>query len=497
MEFIKNFPFFCIVLCMVASTLSSILSGKNAKRVTMFVVTAVGIMSAFVLYYVVQTGESFVYLMGHHSAPWGNELRVGVLEALMALFFCIIMMLALLGGMKQIFKDVTDKKLNLYFIMVDLLLASLLALIYTNDLFNAYVFIEINTIAACGLIMSKQNGRTLVGTVKYMVMSLVGSGLILFGLSILYGITGQLAMSNIQEAVSAFIGNDQYRVPMLVTIAMITVGLAIKSALYPFHNWLPDTYSYGTATSSALLSSLVSKSYIFILIKIMYRVVGFDVIAGSGIINIFFVFGLAGMIMGSVRALAQNDIRKMIAYSSVAQIGYIYMGIGLGTKVGMYAAIFHIMSHAASKALLFISANGLSVASGNGKHFAELKGAGYRNKLAGFGFMVGSLSMVGIPLFAGFISKLNFALGAMQSPSKMMPTLLCLAISTVLNAGYFIRAVIVLYTPATHKEQPENLYKRDYSFIVSMVCFIILNFVLGMFSGPIMEAIQNGLSMFA
>ncbi len=497
MEFIKNFPFFSIVLCMISATISSVLSGKNAKRLSMFVVSAVGVMSAFVLYYVVHTGESFVYLMGHHPAPWGNELRVGVLEGLMAFFFSIIMMLALLGGMKQIFKDVSENKLNLYFIMIDLLLASLLALIYTNDLFNAYVFIEINTLAACGLIMSKQNGRTLVGTMKYMVMSLVGSGLILFGLSILYGVTGHLLMPNIKESVIALAATGQYRVPVLVTITMVMVGLAIKSALYPFHNWLPDTYSYGTATSSALLSSLVSKSYIFLLLKIVYRVVGFEVIAGSGILNIFFVFGLAGMIMGSIRALAQNDIRKMIAYSSVAQIGYIYMGIGLGTKVGMYAAIFHIMSHAASKALLFISANGLSVASGNGKQFADLKGAGYRNKLAGFGFMVGSLSMVGIPMFAGFISKLNFALGAFESPAKMMPTLLCLAISTVLNAGYFIRAVIVLYTPEAKAEQPENSYKRDYAFIVSVVCFIILNFVLGMFSGPIMEAIRSGISMFA
>lgn len=221
MEFIKNFPFFSIVLCMISATISSVLSGKNAKRLSMFVVSAVGVMSAFVLYYVVHTGESFVYLMGHHPAPWGNELRVGVLEGLMAFFFSIIMMLALLGGMKQIFKDVSENKLNLYFIMIDLLLASLLALIYTNDLFNAYVFIEINTLAACGLIMSKQNGRTLVGTMKYMVMSLVGSGLILFGLSILYGVTGHLLMPNIKESVIALAATGQYRVPVLVTITMV------------------------------------------------------------------------------------------------------------------------------------------------------------------------------------------------------------------------------------------------------------------------------------
>ena len=182
------------------------------------------------------TGESYTYMMGHFPAPWGNEIRAGLLEAGMALFFCVIMLLSMIGGSKKLIEDVDESKQSLYYILVDLLLSSLLALVYTNDLFTAYVFVEINTISACGLIMIRQNGRTIEAAVRYMIMSLLGSGLFLVGICMLYDLTGHLLMSNIQEAVAQIVANGTYTVPLLVTIAFMSVGLAIKSALFPFHN---------------------------------------------------------------------------------------------------------------------------------------------------------------------------------------------------------------------------------------------------------------------
>ena len=211
---------------------------------------------------------------------------------------------------------------------------------------------------------------------EYMIMSLIGSGLILIGISMLYGITGHLLMSNMKETVAELNANGQYTMPLTVVIVLMCVGLAIKSALFPFHSWLPDAYSYGTASSSAILSSLVSKSYIFLLLKIFYRVIGIDVIEMHHVGNLLFVLGVLGMILGSIRAMRQVDIRRMIAYSSVAQIGYIYMGIGIGTKTGMLAAIFHIISHAASKSMLFIAARGLSEVSDDSKLFEDLRRSG-------------------------------------------------------------------------------------------------------------------------
>lgn len=500
MDFIQNFPFMSIILSLFSGPLSSILNGKWAKRVNAAVITIIGLMSGCVLWYVLRTKQEFVYRMGHFPAPWGNEIRAGVLEAFLALFFCIVMLLCMLGGAGDREKEIEASKQNLYYIMVNLLLCSLLALIYTNDLFTAYVFVEINTISACGLIMIRQNGRTIEAATRYMIMSLLGSGLLLLGLSFLYGITGHLLMSNIQEQVAGLYASGAYHIPLMVSLGLMSVGLAIKSALYPFHTWLPDAYGYSTVSSAAILSSLVSKGYIFLLIKIFYRVIGFEIVCDSRVINVLFVFGIIGMIMGSVSAIQENNIRRMIAYSSVAQIGYIYMGLGLGTQMSVVASIYHILAHAATKSLLFVAASGLTDASGGSVQYKDLSGAGYRNKLAGIAFTVGSLSMVGLPGFAGFISKLLFAQAAFGHVHKMLPTLIALAVSTVLNAVYFMKTVIRIYMPA-QKEMPIregrtiSLWEQPQKSI-ALLCFIALNLILGLNSEPVVRLIQNGLSMF-
>lgn len=495
MDFICNFPAFSIVLSIMAAIISSALSGKWAKRVNMFVLFVVMGLSVCVLGYTIGQGEFFVYTMGKFPAPWGNEIRAGVLEGLMATFFCVIMILSLLGGRKHFYEDVEESRHNLYFIMTNLLLSSLLAMVYTNDLFTAYVFVEINTIAACGLIMVIQNGRTIEAAIRYMIMSLLGSGLFLIGICILYDLTGHLLMSNIQQSVSALVANGEYQIPLVMAIALLCVGLAIKSALYPFHSWLPDAYGYSTISSAAMLSSLVSKGYIFLVIKIIYRVIGFDAFVDSKIINILFVFGVLGMIVGSLDAIRENDIMRMIAFSSVAQIGYIYMGFGLGSEAGMVASVFHIFSHAATKALLFISAMGLRDASGGSKAFIDLTGAGRRNVIAGIGFTIGGLSMVGIPTFSGFVSKLLFSQAAIQADSKMLITLIALAISTILNAIYFMKTIIRIYSPVEN-EKPISLKIKNPVYVISIVCFVILNIVLGMWSTTIVSLIESGLSMF-
>ncbi|MDO4345471.1 MAG: proton-conducting transporter membrane subunit [Eubacteriales bacterium] len=503
MAFVQNVPFFSIMISMFSGIVSSVLPKKPAKWLNTAAISVIGAMSAWLLGYMIEVGGSYTFMMGHFPAPWGNEIRAGALEACMALVFCIIMLLSMLGGRKKLDEEVEHSKHNIYYILTDLLLSSLLALIYTNDLFTAYVFVEINTISACGLIMIRQNGRTIEAAVRYMIMSLLGSGLLLMGICMLYDLTGHLLMSNIKEAVHGIMEAGTYRIPMIITIGLMTVGLAIKSALFPFHSWLPDAYGYSTVSSAAMLSSLVSKGYIFLLVKIFYRVIGFDVICSSKIINVLFVFGLCAMIFGSVSAIWEKDIRRMIAFSSVAQIGYIYMGFGLGTTEGVVASLFHIMAHAATKSLLFISAIGLTDVSAGSRSFFDLNGAAYRNKIAGIGFTVGSLSMVGIPTFAGFVSKLLFAEAAVIHPSqKMLPTLIVLAISTILNAIYFLKTVIRIYVPEKDSVAKEKGFttvsiKEQKLYTATIIAFVVLNLVLGMMSEPIIDIIQTGLGNFA
>ena len=504
MELVQNIPFFSIMLSLFSGSVSSVLPGKAARRLNAAMLTVVTGMSAWLLLYLVESGiGSYTYMMGHFPAPWGNELRIGVLEAGMALFFCVIMLLSLLGGRKKLHGEVEPTKHNIYYILCNLLLTSLLALVYTNDLFTAYVFVEINTIAACGLIMIRQNGRCIEAAVRYMIMSLLGSGLLLLGICMLYDLTGHLLMENIQQQIAAIMEAGTYRVPLLITIGIITVGLAIKSALFPFHSWVPDAYGYSTVSSGAILSSLVSKGYIFLLFKIIYRVLGFNAFAGSHILGLLFLFGLCGMIFGSISAIWEKDIRRMIAFSSVAQIGYIYMGLGLGTEAGVIAGIFHMLAHGATKSLLFISAIGLTDVSGGSRSFFEITGSGYRNKAAGVGFLVASLSMVGIPMFSGFVSKLLFAEAAVLVPNwKLFPTLIVLAISTVLNAIYFLKTVVRIYTPADKEALREKGYfslrfPEQKLYCVTIFLFILVNLILGMASQPIIELITEGLHHFA
>lgn len=497
MSFVENYPAFSIILCMASAIISSGIAGKYARQLNLVLICIVGLLSAIALEFCIRTNTFYVYSMGRFPAPWGNEIRFGVLETMMALFFSAIMLLSLIGGRDHLLREIDPNKENLYYVLVDLLLSSLLALVYTNDMFTAYVFIEINTISACGLIMIRENGHTVEAATRYMIMSLIGSGFILFGLSVLYDITGHLLMSNIKLAVIEIANTGAYHVPLVIAIIFLGIGLAIKSALFPFHSWLPDSYGFSTVSSAAILSSLVSKGYIFLLIKIFYRVIGFEVIHESKLFNVLFVFGLCGMIFGSVSAIRENDIRRMIAYSSVAQIGYIYMGFGLGIEAGMVASVFHILSHAATKSMLFISAAGLTDVSGGSKKFIDLSGAGYRNVVAGITFTVGSLSMVGLPLFSGFISKILFARAAVEaSEKKMILTLICLGISVILNAIYFLKTVIRIYVPM-ECEYKSIRFKGNERYGMICICFIILNLLLGMFSEPIVELIEEGLAYFA
>ena len=494
----QNIPFFCIILCIASASFTSVMPRRLARVFCLCVVSAVLGLSIYLAVQMTAFGASYTYMMGHFPAPWGNEIRAGRLESAVACVFAFIMLTSLLGGMRRTDQQVFPDKHNLYYIMLELLMAALLAQVYTNDLFTAYVFVEIMTLSACGLIVARSKGRTLVAATRYMIMNLMGSGLFLLGLCFLYSLTGHLLMSNIQASVALLIAEGPVPRALTVSVALMSLGLAIKSALFPFHTWLPDAYGYSTPTSSAVLSSLVSKGYIFLLIKVYYRVIGLEAIARTRIDNVLFIFGLVGVIMGSVSAIRQKDIRRMVSFSSVAQIGYIYMGIGMGSEAGIVAAIFHIFVHGLGKSMLFLSTSGLVAASEESKDFHDLIGSGYRNPVAGVAFSVGSFSMVGIPFLGGFISKVYFAKAAMLMDGPgTAAVLLVLAASTFLNTIYFLKTVITLYRRKPTDKPTARRYHTAFASRLSLIALILANFALGVFSQPVIEAIRAGLRMFA
>lgn len=494
MDFVLNFPLFGIVGALFSGVLCSVLKRRGAEIIATVLLALEVAASVLVLIYTMSTGQSYTYMMGHFPAPWGNEIRIGILESLTALFFTLIMLMSLVGGRRHIVHEVEESKVNLYYTMACLLLSSILALIYTNDLFTAYVFVEINTLSAAGLIMIKSSGKSIAAATKYMVMSLLGSGLFLLGICMTYDITGHLLMKNIKESMRVLHFSGEYAVPITVIIGLMSVGLAIKSALYPFHTWLPDAHGSATVSTSAILSALVSEVYMFLLIKIIYRVIGWDVIQDNKILNVLYIFGILAMLMGSIHALRESDIKQMIAYSSIAQFGYIFMGIGLGTAFGMQAAVFHLFAHASGKALVFVAQAGLADSNGGDRRIIALKGTAHRNLVAGLTFTVGAFSMVGIPFFAGFISKYNFATAALYSPHKIILTLVVLAISTILNAIYFLRVVIRIFSPIKDRKP---VIRSGFAFSFAVCIMAATNVLLGIYGSNIMEIVKTGLSMFS
>ena len=492
----QNIPSFSILFSMIAAIITSAVKGKTARKISIGLSTLNIVFSLVLLVFLYESKTSFVYMMGHFPAPWGNEIRAGMLEATVALLFSFVTLTGLLGGSEELRDDLEKDKAHFYYIMVDLMLAANLALVYTNDMFNAYVFVEINTMAACGLILGRFRGRNIASAIHYMIMSMVGSGLLLLGICFMYDITVPLLMSNMKEMLAAL--PDTYHVPFMITIGLMVAGLAIKSALWPFHSWLPNAYGTSTPASQAMLSSIISKGYIMLLFKLVFRVWGFENFNLSHAGLILLVFGCIGMIRGSVDAFRHPNLKRMIAYSSVAQIGYIYMGLGMGNELGVSGSLYHILAHASAKSLAFISIAGLIRANNGESNINKMRATAHRNPIAGFGFMVASCSMIGIPGFAGFVSKLLLAKASFASLPLAILVLGCLTVSTLLNTVYFMRVALVIYQPlSVAGEQLEKTRVRnDRCYTAAILMAVAFNLMLGIGAKPFVEIVTTGLSIF-
>ena len=497
-EFIKNFPFFCIVLSLLSSVICYAIRNKKARFVTYGLLVAGMAMSVTVIIYNLTVDPGyFVYRMGHYDAPIGNEISAGLLEPFFVFLFETVILLSITGGAKRIFAEVDESKHKIFYVMVNLTHAALCALCYTNDIFTAYVFVEICTIASCALLMSKSSPRALVAATRYMIFSLIGSGLLLIGIILLYSVTGQLLFPQLYENVQQLWTNGEYTLPLTVALGLLVAGLAIKSGLCPFHMWMPDTYGTATPAASGILSGVISKGYLFLLLKVIYRVIGVEMFTQSHIGDILFVFGICGMIFGSVSAIRTNNINFMIAFSSAAQIGYIYMGLGLGSTEALIASLFQIAAHALTKPMLFLAASGLSDTVKGKKDFASLCSSAHRNKISGLAFAAGALSMVGIPVFTGFVPKLLFATSAFGHSYKTYFVLIALALSTTLNVVYFLRTLINVYSvPKVDIPRKTISFRKSPVQDIVLIIMIAVNVYVGLHSQPLISLFENGIEIF-
>lgn len=437
MTYIQSFPLVIILILLISSLFMPLVKNKKiVKSISLISMTIASLLALLTIIYVYSNGR-FIYRIGHWDAPWGIEFYIGIIEGVMALLFTLITALILWYSVYSIDKEIKEYRIPLYYLLINVLVGALLGIVFSNDLFNSFVFIELSTLASCGIIVVKDKKENIKATLKYLILSTLGSGLVLMGIAFLYSITGNLNMTfTHQEIVKVY---TSYPETVLITLGLFTVGLGVKSAMFPLHTWLPDAHSSAPSTSSAILSSLVLKAFILLLIKILYRVFGIEIISQLPILDLILILGSAGMIMGSIFAIIQKDIKRVIAYSSVAQVGYIFLGIGLGNELGLTIAIFHIIGHAVTKSTLFLVVGAMIEQTGL-KKLEDLRGIGKEMPVTLGIFAIGALSMVGIPLLPGFVSKWYLSLAAIEANAIIL--IGAILISSLLNAIYYFPIVI-------------------------------------------------------
>lgn len=486
---IKLIPLLTIMgLMMIAFIVPLIKHKKMIYVLYMTLNSLVVVLNIINLNYVSLHG-AYVMEIGHFKAPFGITFRIGEIEAVIGLLFAFVMLMIAWYSYYGLEKEIPSRKTGFFYTLISLLLASLLGIIYTYDLFNGYVFIEVSTLAACGIIIIKDKKENVKATLKYLILSTLGSGLVLMGIALVYSMSGHLSMAYIQSVLSTnVVGNEN---TILISLILFTVGLGIKGAMFPLHIWLPDAHSSAPTPSSAILSALVIKAPIIFLIKIYYLVFGFEILGGTVVLNLLLVFGSLGMIIGSLLARSQTELKRMIAYSSVSQMGYIFFGIGLGNRLGLAMAIYHMVAHGVTKSNLFLAAGSFIEQTGK-KKIDDFKGIGKEMPVTLGIFTLCGLSMIGIPVLPGFISKWNLSMAAIESGRIYL--LAILLASSLLNASYYFPIIINGYFGEDNLDG--KVFKSKSKPIKTLLPLIILTIIMilvGFMSGTIIDFIDRGI----
>jgi multicomponent Na+:H+ antiporter subunit D len=369
--------------------------------------------------------------LGGWPPPFGIEYVLDPLSAYVIAIVALVGTLVFVYPTKAAFDLRPGRGVPLYPLAL-LLVTGLVGVMLSGDLFHLFVFLEIYAISTYALV-SLGGDRAVFASFRYLLLGTVGSGLYLLGVGFIYFSTGTLNMADVAAQLPGMTEDPA----VLGSMALIVLGLALKMALFPLHVWLPDAHTYSPPGVAALLAAVQVKAGAYALVRILFDVYG-PAYAGSGvpIDTALTWFGAAGIVVGSVLAIQQTDLKRMLAYSTVAQLGYIGLGIGLATPLALVGALLHVLNHALMKSGLFLVAGGILQRVGI-KEIARFSGLGQRMPLVMGGFVVLALSMVGIPPTAGFFSKFYLVSATVETGDWVLATVVIG--SSLLTAVYFLR----------------------------------------------------------
>jgi multicomponent Na+:H+ antiporter subunit D len=440
-DIFPQLPALQVVLPLIGAVLTALLRrGVIAWAVAAVTTWAMPVIAGALLWQVLASGP-ISYHLGGWPPPWGIEYRVDVLSAFVLLLVSAVSAVMILFARRSVAFEIDGDKQAWFYTMYLLCLAGLLGITITGDAFNAFVFLEISSLSTYVLIAMGKDRRALLASYQYLIMGTIGATFYVVGVGLLYLVTGSLNIIDIASRLGPAAA-EQFR-PAMAALAFLTVGISLKLALFPLHVWLPNAYAYAPSFATAFLAATATKVAVYLLLRFFFSV--FGVAVGSialQISDLLLALSLAAMFIASILAIYEENVKRMLAYSSVAQIGYITFGVSLANKNGLTGGIVHLFNHAVMKGALFLALGAVAYRLGTVK-LTDLGGLGRKMPITFAAVVIAGFGIIGTPGTAGFISKWYLAVGALDK--GWWPLVFLIVASSLISVIYIGRLVEVAY----------------------------------------------------
>ncbi len=409
-----------------------------------------------------ETSVAFIsYPIGNWRVPWGIEFRVDALNTFLLLVISMISAVVTFYARLSIASTIPLERIRFFYSVWLLFISGLLGVTMTGDVFNVYVLIEISALASYTLVAMGhyQNRKALSGSINYLVLGTIGASFFLIGVGYLYSVTGTLNIADAAEKLRPLHDNRA----VITAFAFMLVGLSVKMALFPLHGWLPDAHGYAPPIVSALLSGVAIKVGAYVMIRLLFSVLGINFsLALLPTAPIIWILASLAIVIGSYTAIQQSSLKRLLAYSSVAQIGYIALGFALANENGLTGSLIHIFNHALMKSGLFLVAGIVSYRLGEAE-LKTLSGLGRKMPFTMAALTAGGLGLIGVPLTSGFISKWYLVSGAIDR--GLMPLAVVILAGSILAVIYVWKVVeIVYFRPAS--ESAAQITEAPWSMVL-------------------------------
>ena len=482
---LSNLPALQVVIPLVSAPLCLLLRNPRHAWAWSTIVSWLVLAMAVMLAQRVYASGTISYAIGAWATPWGIGYRVDIAGALMILVIATIGAVVMPYAWRSIQHELHKKHAGLFYTCYLLCLTGLLGIVVTGDAFNLFVFLEISSLSSYVLISLGSTRRALTAAYQYLVMGTIGATFILIGIGLLYMMTGTLNMMDLSQRLPEVTDTRTIR----VAFAFVTVGVSIKLALFPLHLWLPNAYTFAPSVVSAFIAATATKVGVYVLLRFFFTVFGirfsFDAMHVG---EILMLLAVAAILIASLVAVFQDNIKRMLAYSSVAQIGYIILGISLATSAGVAAGMIHLFNHALIKCSLFLAMGCIFLRLGS-VELKDMHGLARQMPWTMAAFVAGGLSLIGLPLTAGFISKWYLVSAVLAN--GYWPLAVLILVSSLLALIYIWRVVEAAYFNVPGAKM-HKVKEAPAAMLIPVWLLIGANFYVGVNASLITDIAHQG-----